>query len=380
MASTPEANEQHRTNGRPTNGAGKAWSWTLLTVGCAAMGAGALAASGDALDAHVPWLASRLAELGASPALLFGAGGIAFCLGTLRSAVGHVQRNLAPGGDPEPVLEDLATQVLVNRKDATRLLQETQTVGEGVRQLLQVSGEQAAAHATGQHDEAAFRLAASVDQLGAALGERMSQQGSHADQRFGAVDHVLERICEQLVELRGGLEEIRGAGERIEAEIAAGRAREEAAAEEDAQEPCAQEQDAWSNDWQANTSSEPACEVPRKPPMPTSPASGAEAPLEPEELEIVVTLEEEPEEVEHEARETSLGLLDSIDEFGDYHAPVDTPTAREAEPPCGENRAGERTEQSSVEHQLAQLRSLLSEAELREVLDGFRRGAEDQLG
>jgi hypothetical protein len=33
-----------------------------------------------------------------------------------------------------------------------------------------------------------------------------------------------------------------------------------------------------------------------------------------------------------------------------------------------------------MDHQFAQLRSLLSEAELRDVLDGFRRGAEEQLG
>ncbi|MDP6539202.1 MAG: hypothetical protein QF903_07215 [Planctomycetota bacterium] len=373
MGSTPEANAVHQTSGRST-GAGRAWSAFVLLAGCGALVTGALAATGDALDPRVTRITAELAETGVSPAALAMAGGIVFCVGTMLASLSSLRRGIARTGEPEPVLEELVTQVLAHRQDATRILQETQAVGESARKLLAGSQEQAPGH----HDEAAFRLAASVDQLGAGLGEHMSSHGTQAEQRFDAVDHVLERICEQLVELRAELGEVRAAGERLATDLEPRHGREQGALETDGREPADREEVAWGEGWDEQVGSERVCDVPRGSSNGVLPAHQDEDPLEPEELEIVVTLEEQPEDSEapaHAACEGSLGLLDDIDEYGEYHAPDKAPaeaeSAAEGEPQPAE---------SSVDHQLAELRSLLSEAELREVLDGFRRGAEDRLG
>jgi hypothetical protein len=381
MASNPEANEQTTTIGRGPGSTGRAWTWFLLLAGCVAMSVGAVAGSGDALHPRVPWFASELAQAGGSPAALALGGAILFCLGTLRAAIGTVQRRLAGESASGPVLEELSTQVLANRQDAQRILQETHAVGESAHQLLQLSQEHALERANGHHDEASFRLAASVDQLGAGLGKHMKLQGTEAEQRFAAVDHVLERICEQLVELRSGLDAVRTSQERVVEEAA----QREAVQELLAQEEAAQESPSWSDDWEPAPSAELSCEIPRSSSPQPFPLRHEGLPSDEQELEIVVTLEEEHDLPEDEActrEEGSLGLLDYIDEFGEYHAPGEPgPEVAPDEPAAREEPVDDtQVEESSMDHQLAQLRSLLSEAELRDVLDGFRRGAEDQLG
>lgn len=152
-------------------------SWlTALGIAMGALGAGMALLPGIAPQSA--WIAQGLAKNGATPGLVLLAGSIVAAVGAAtRSLVRQVH---AGSSQPtEPPLKGEVEQIISDLAEVRGSLQELRVeyvyVKDGVQELRQRMHEQLAATDAAGMQEGIYRMAGSLDQLGARLEERLGQ-------------------------------------------------------------------------------------------------------------------------------------------------------------------------------------------------------------
>lgn len=316
---------QRRGPTPPPQVGGRSARAVLFLGGLACSGGAALLVAAPMLHPAGEWAVRRAAELGVNPGILAVVAAITFTAGVLLAAQGRASRRLVEGAQRgEELSEKVGGQVVALRRSLHDFRAEVVWLREAMTGLAEtvrdhVARSDAAHQADVNKEDAIFRIAASLDQLGARVEGRIHRIE-------GAQHDALTRLEVNLEALTRGLES--------------------------ALEPA-----------QAGWHPEPAPEPPAYSyrPAPSGATSRAadygDAFEEPfvagaDDLEIEVTLEEPqaplraqvaPQEtadgtgdMDPRLFETSLGLLDAFDEYGDYRPPQASAksAAAPSEPPA----------------------------------------------
>lgn len=180
----------------------------LWLGGAGALGLGAALAVGGHVSPDAGWIATKLSRIGVSagPVLACGALfiGMAWLGRLLRKQSGQLSMSLVHG----QVLARLAKDFTGLRENIARVQLEFADIQQANRQLLNLVRQQAQAGAENEPTkDAMFRLAASMDQLGARLETRVRALFDGLEKRVDGFDRRLEETSNvQRTEL-GRLEE-----------------------------------------------------------------------------------------------------------------------------------------------------------------------------
>lgn len=352
------------------SGGGSATGLALLVLGCAVLAfAGALASIATLAPAYL-WLPESMTRLGIQSGSLLATGSVlaaaGLCLRAISAKEASLQSAIRHAGSSNVLVEcqEELREGLNKVHFALRVLQES------TKGLLEVAHEQSLKRESGNHEDAVFHLAASLDQLGVRLEDRLESQGSGLERRLGSLDDTLEETRRLLVQWL-----------------------EQSARQREAQERA-----------QAPTEHEPVHESHSSR---ARRSEGRRRTQEEEELEVLVTFEDELEHappVEHEPRKEKrpapkpaqgpkppLGVLDDLDDFGANVGPgvqadepanpsflLDPELTRKLDEmarPELDAPAAQEQHEALTNAKLSQLQELLSDASLRKALDGLRRGA-----
>lgn len=336
------------------------------TGGLAATGLGVALALGERIAPEVGWIGTQFARSGVSAGPIIACGtlaiGFAWTTRLQRRHGAMVARSLDQG----LVLSKLAQDFSGLRENIARVQLEFAQVQQTNRTLLNLSREQAAAAAQSEPTkDAMFRLAASMDQLGARLETRVRTQFDNLEKRVAEFDKRLEETSmiqrSELARLEERLTIAATLAQSTKGEIpyVEGAPSGEDRALDDDSQPTSDEQ----------TSDEPVVELqPRE-----------------EWLEITVELEEDDFELEFEA--DPPGLFDCLDETESNDTDSNDNWFEEATRSVGMSTesddlldAGEPQRLSpaggpvDADEMLEQLDSLFGEEEsVAEVLENLRR-------
>jgi len=170
------------------------------------IGLGVLLGLGPRFSSALAWAASSFADLGVESGMLVGSGVIWGGLAVLSSQVQRMGQQAH------------ATEMLLNYteslcQDMQRLVERTTGMHASLHQLresqatgLRLLQEQGRNQGIGQQVDATYHLAASLDQLGRQLDERLAQQERAVEVQFGSLGQALS---ESKAEVRNMLEETR---------------------------------------------------------------------------------------------------------------------------------------------------------------------------
>lgn len=240
---------------------------------------------------HAEWIATKFSRLGVQGLPIIAAGLTIFSLGFVARLQAKIGRSLAGQGEQpgNPDLERLAeefgllrgalgnvqTELLANKQRQDSMLESIQSV------ITQSQGG-------GENGTAMFRLAASLDQLGARIGERLKEQASTFDGRLTDITAAVVRAQQDITEAVDQAEQRASQHATTLAE----RPQVEAA---ESNQPDAYE---FLDDlgYEEVVAEEHVAEAPPE-----------------EELQIMVELEPDPPAP---VQDSPLGLLDSLDDFG----------------------------------------------------------------
>lgn len=351
------------------SGGGSATGLALLLLGCAILAFGGALACIAAFAPTYLWLPESMTRLGIQSGAVLATGSVlaaaGLCLRAISAKEASLQLAIRHAGSSNVLVEcqeDLR-EGLNKVHFALRVLQES------TKGLLEVAHEQSLKREGSNHEDAVFHLAASLDQLGVRLEDRLVSQGSDLERRLGSLDGTLDETRRLLTQWL-----------------------EQSALQREAEERA-----------RASTEHESTQPVPksrarrnegRRPPSPKD-----------EELEVLVTFEDEIEPdrpVEREQREEKrplprpaqgpkppLGVLDHLDDFGANIGPQveeDEPASSSflldpeltrrldelarVETPA---EAADEQHEARTNAKLSQLQELLSDTSLRKALDGLRR-------
>ncbi len=176
--------------------------------GVTALGLGAALAVGGEIAPEAGWIATKLARIGvtAGPVLACGALaiGMAWTTRLLRKQSGQLATSLAHG----QILARLAKDFTGLRENIARVQLEFADIQQANRQLLNLVRQQAQASTENEPTkDAMFRLAASMDQLGARLETRVRALFDGLEKRVDGFDRRLEETSKVQRDELGRLEE-----------------------------------------------------------------------------------------------------------------------------------------------------------------------------
>jgi hypothetical protein len=311
-------------------------------VGLLAVVGGLLLALGPRLAPELAWIARSLHKLGIDSGAVVGTGVLSILLAWLSYQVRGVGAQMRTAEEALHCTQafSLGMRQMVDRM--TRQQVELGELREGQKALLRLNQEQAGAQTAGMQVDATYSLAASTDQLGRRLEDRLRSQESTFESRF--LD-VLGSLAATQAQLSGLLEA--GDFSRVTDDLLDG------------------------------PPSEMRLNLDAAPCLPCAEQDG-------DEFEVYVELEEEPDEDEGEVCdvrsfdwnavvlpeklvEEGLGLLDELDEDG---APVESPVA--AEEVASLDSVPSLAREEGAEYGAG----LFSEQALEEAWQAFRRRKE----
>lgn len=163
------------------------------TGGLAATGLGLALALGDRVAPEVGWISTQMARSGVSAGPVIACGTLALGFAWITRLQRRHGAMVARSLDQGLVLSKLAQDFSGLRENIARVQLEFAQVQQTNRTLLNLSREQAAAAAQSEPTkDAMFRLAASMDQLGARLETRVRTQFDSLEKRVAEVDRRLE--------------------------------------------------------------------------------------------------------------------------------------------------------------------------------------------
>ncbi len=180
---------QKESGGRSDGGREKygmgGWTWILSFVGLSLLGAGGYLALAPRLGPDATWIALSLSKAGVQAGTVV-VGGVVL-LGMAIVCAG--QSRLVRGAHSLPrISRDLGELRKGQKRLADRfgtLHLEMSVLQEANKTLLRAAQDQSAVQAAGMQVDATFRLAASMDQLGARLEGRLEDQRSDLESRLG---------------------------------------------------------------------------------------------------------------------------------------------------------------------------------------------------
>lgn len=308
---------------QPDAGGGRGGAVLLVLAGLAAATLSGLLAVAGEVHPSGDWIALRLARLGVQPGLLGLCAvtllGAAFVLG----GVARVRRRVSESGRRgEELCEKVGGQVVALRRSLHDFRAEVVWLREAMTGLSEVvrdhlAQSQGAQNAAAHKDDAVFRVAASLDQLGARVEGRLQRTEAGQSEGLTRLESRLAGLGQQLEQTLGGL-----MGEL--ANLSTGQGRYEL----DSRQPY------------DGTPSRPSIDYGD---AFEEPYQGSESDLHVEvsleELEprrTEASKEQEPQQAELDGMdpalfETSLGLLDAFDEYGDFKPEK---AAQQEEPPA----------------------------------------------
>lgn len=163
------------------------------TGGLAATGLGVALALGERLTPEVGWIGTQFARSGISAGPVIACGTLALGFAWITRLQRRHGSMVARSLDQGLVLSKLAQDFSGLRENIARVQLEFAQVQQTNRTLLNLSREQAAAAAQSEPTkDAMFRLAASMDQLGARLETRVRTQFDSLEKRVADFDKRLE--------------------------------------------------------------------------------------------------------------------------------------------------------------------------------------------
>jgi hypothetical protein len=163
------------------------------TGGLAATGLGVALALGERITPEVGWVAKEFAQSGVSAGPVIACGTLAMGFAWITRLQRRHGTMVARGLDQGLVLSKLAKDLGGLRENIARVQLEFAEVQQTNRTLLNLSREQATAAAQSEPTkDAMFRLAASMDQLGARLESRVRTQFDSLEKRVADFDRRLE--------------------------------------------------------------------------------------------------------------------------------------------------------------------------------------------
>lgn len=255
---------------------------------------------------HAEWIATKFSRLGVQGLPIIAAGFTIFSLGFVARLQASIGRALSGKSEQQsnPELERLAEEFGQLRGALGNV--QTELLANKQRQdsmLESIQSAPAQGQSDAENSKAMFRLAASLDQLGARIGERLKEQATVFDGRLADITTAVVRAQQDITE---AVDQIELRASQQAAPVAEQQPTETAAIESN--EPQTYE---FIDDLGYE---EPAAEE-----------------SDEEELHIMVELEEEePARVQ----DSPLGLLDSLDDFGslvDPNPPLPSPPQHEQE-------------------------------------------------
>lgn len=379
---------------------GSKYAVVLVIAGCLALALGAAEASLGVIAPELVWMTESLERLGITSGVALGVGTSLLGLGLVARAVALTHRALLGVVRRSGVFAQLAEGHEEMRDSLGRVHFALRVLHESTRGLLEVAHEQSLRRESTEHEDAVYHLAASLDQLGARLEERLGSQQSGFEQRLCTLDAAVEdmrrRIGEWLEEAQRAraASVARAENEGPRANFAERRSRGRA---DDASR-------------RRSTRSESNGTAGRERPLELSPSErlllGQRGELDAEpghsddELEVLVTLEQHEDAEErrpepslpkaptarHELPQASLGVLDILDDYAEGEEQErEDPTSAAAflldeelverlERMAASVERARAADASSArtEEKLAQLHALLADSGLRRALEELR--------
>lgn len=335
---------------------GAAYSALLVVAGCLALGVGAFLASSLVIAPELAWIADSLQRMGITSGAVLAGGVSLLGLSLVCKAIARAHRSLSGSMRSENGLSAVTDSQADLRDGLDKVQFELRVLHESTRQLLEIAHEQTLKRSSNHPDDAVLQLAASLDQLGARLEDRLETQHTGINERLGSLDGSLEETRRRLTSF-------------VEDSRRNGQAKNE-------------------------SPSAPAAGDKRRRPTERPSRRPRHEPSEPEgddDLHVLVTLEERDEEVHKAQRNaaTSLGLLDELGDFSDLGGPpkdfsdlggspkeAPSPFSVESRGPSPDpllqaQETREKPEPSDAK--LEQLKSLLADQGLRKALEDLRR-------
>ena len=255
---------------------------------------------------HGEWIATKLLRAGVMPGSLLVGGFVAFCLGFVVNRQARFT-NAVLGGSGSDVPESFDKIQGDLRKIRTAMGNvQAELLANQQRQdsmIQSIQGLRTEEPDDDQNANAMFRLAASLDQLGARIEERLKSQNSTLDSKLSEVTSALQSSQNDMSE---GLDEV--LNQILEISASVPEPSESTHIESSHQEP------------------ESFPETPQEftPEQDDFGYEEPEASHDAEEMRVYVDLEEEQETHEAQTAESTLGILDEIDDFGMVREPEPT--------------------------------------------------------
>lgn len=254
---------------------------------------------------HGEWIATRLLRAGVMPGSLLAAGFGAFCLGLVASRQARFTNAVLENTDsdvPES-FETLRSDLLKIRTAMgnvqTELLANQQRQDSMIRSIQDLHREEPEED---RNANAMFRLAASLDQLGARIEERLKSQNATLDHKLSEVTSALQSSQSDMSQ---GLDEVLNQILEIAAAPPTGQVAAPAPTSNGAHPESPEEFHSAQDDF--------GYEEPE--------ASGDDD----DDMHVYVELEEDrPEAETPQPAESALGILDEIDDFGMVREPEPT--------------------------------------------------------
>jgi len=260
---------------------GRATAALMSLAGIAAIASGAALAWAGPLGPEATWIAKKLGSMGISAGAPLAAGTTVLGLGL---ALAAISRGLAGAAQDEHAGRRLLQSFGAMRKGLAVVHRELLALRESQRQMTEIAQAAETEAATSPGDDPVYRMAASLDQLGRRLEQGLQEQSQHFADRLMGLDRELDATRRQIV---AWLEEL---GTQRSGPV------EDLIDLPGEHEILPRRDEHW----------------------PDRASATAHAAPEVEELEVLVTLEEEIGGAPEAAEDRSLGLLDDLDDFGEY--------------------------------------------------------------
>lgn len=171
---------------------------SLVLGGLVAVVGGLFLAVGPPYSSEVSWIARRFGEMGISSGAVIGSGVLCAVMGFVANRIARVGQQMRSAEEAMKCTQDLS---LANRHMVariTRMHAEVNEVKEGISGLIRIAKEQTSAKVAGMQVDATYRLAASMDQMGMRIEDRMQAQESTIESRLMELFGSLSSSHEQL--------------------------------------------------------------------------------------------------------------------------------------------------------------------------------------
>lgn len=187
----PEPAPVRRGAGGPPQAAGSPEPTLLFLTGFLATAGGLALAAAPGLSPQLGKVTEKLAEMGLHTGALMMGGMILLALGMLSRALA----NVAEGGrsDSDTLLEQLGEDQATLRTVCARMEQRLGQLAQTVQGLGEAGEQSGAKQEESESSDALWRLAASLDQLGARLEKGLDGHIRTLEQRIAGVVSALER-------------------------------------------------------------------------------------------------------------------------------------------------------------------------------------------